>query len=123
MKLRILDNALRLRLSRPEIDRLIAGECVEAQTAFPGSTSLRFGVYPAACDDVTATFTAGAIVVQLPLAAARLFADDDVTTFTVNVNSGGQSLRVTVEKDFQCLAPRDEDESLLFAHPQTGQRC
>ena len=34
----------------------------------------------------------------------------------------GEQLRILIEKDFQCLAPRDEDESDMFPHPNAGQK-
>jgi hypothetical protein len=33
----------------------------------------------------------------------------------------GEELRILIEKDFQCLAPREEDESDMFPHPDAGQ--
>ena len=34
----------------------------------------------------------------------------------------GDSLKILVERDFACLAPReDEDESDMFPHPLEGQ--
>jgi hypothetical protein len=35
---------------------------------------------------------------------------------------GGDFLKILVEKDFACLAPRDgEDEADMFPHPLEGQ--
>ena len=36
----------------------------------------------------------------------------------------GATLGILVEKDFQCLTEReDEDESDMFPHPQAGNSC
>ena len=42
---------------------------------------------------------------------------DWCNTDRVGIEGTAGEVRVLVEKDWQCLAPRDEDESDAYAHP------
>ncbi len=119
MKLRILDNTLRFRLSRPEIERFTAGNAVTAGVFFPGSGHLSICLSSdAALVAINVTFDGGRLGVSVPAATARtLCAPEAVTIDQVVANRGGPDLSIKIEKDFRCLMPRDEDESTLFEHP------
>jgi hypothetical protein len=122
MKLRILGNSIRLRLTRGEVDRVCAGEWVEERTHFAPAPApaLSYRIGPGAnIDEARANFTEGTVSVELPA--------DFLSTWASNTTVGtearqsledGQSLRILVEKDFKCLTPReDEDQSDTFANP------
>jgi len=122
MKLRLLDDSIRLRLSQGEV--LAAGEqrLVEGQTRFPDGSVFTFALE--AVENAAAPSAAYAqdrMVVRLPAAEVSAWARDDAAVSLVGeleLPRGGL-LRLLVEKDFRCLTPRDEeDQSDLFANPE-----
>lgn len=124
MKLRILDDSLRLRLGRSEVTRLAQGEPVEGHTHFPTGV-FTYRVTTANETSSAASFVAGCIEVCLPAAEVRRWATtDEVSLRATQVLEDGRSLRLLVEKDFQCLTPRDEAEDTdTFANPNVGTTC
>jgi hypothetical protein len=61
----------------------------------------------------------------VPEKAAREWCTTQLVTLSREQPLGQGVLRIVLEKDYACLAPRsDEDESDNFPHPQRGQgRC
>lgn len=119
MKLRLRGSSLRLRLTRGEVARIGAGERVEETVAFGGS-SLVYAVTTASdASRIAASFSGAEIRVVIPSEIARRWASgDEVGIEAEQANDGGPSLRILVEKDFECLAPRaGEDDSDAFPHP------
>jgi hypothetical protein len=124
VKLRIRDNSIRLRLTRTEVDTVSAAGHVSARVSFPGGAGLD---YVLECSGVTARPTArymdGVLAVLLPEADVKRWASTEQVCIEAEetLDDGGR-LRILVEKDFSCLAPRDgEDESDMFPHPLEGQ--
>lgn len=126
MKLRIKGASLRLRLTQGEVRALGEGGVIEEQVPFGGGVAL---VYRLRCDAhataISASFQAGVLEVRLPGALARDWCANQEVTLAASQAAAPHTLRITVEKDFACLAPRSgEDESDNFPHPQTGgKRC
>ena len=60
--------------------------------------------------------------VRVPQQDIRQWADSDqVSIAATQILDDGEELKILVEKDFACLAPRDgEDESDMYAHPEAG---
>ena len=60
---------------------------------------------------------------MLPEAEVRQWASTEQVSIAANETlDDGDLLKILVEKDFACLAPREgEDESDIFPHPQEGQ--
>ncbi len=117
MKLRILDDSIRLRLDRDEVTRLGDGNAVEAVTHFPGGAELRYRLAAGAKD--TAKYLGGTISVTLAAAATRHWAaTDSEVSVRASLPIDGGMLTILVEKDFECLAPRDgESQSNRFHNP------
>ena len=121
MKLRIRDNSVRFRLERGEVDTLRDESRVAASTCFAEGIEFVYAVESdAGCNSPAAVFAANAIVVRLPAAAVRKWADSEqVSIEGAQVAPDNSTLAILVEKDFACLAPREgEDESDMFPHPQ-----
>lgn len=126
MKLRIRGNSVRLRVTQTELDAIGAGETVAETTDFGGGVlTYRLAVDPEA-DAIRASFDDAAITVRLPQREAAEWTG----TARVSLRGGqpaadGSELSILVEKDFQCLAPREgEDESDMFPHPEAAAgRC
>jgi hypothetical protein len=116
MKVHILDDSVRLRLDRGEVDATGQGKRVEVSTHFVAaqvfSGSLRVADLPA----IQATLRDNHISVVLPLRVADQWASGD-TAISIRGKSGPTSL--LVEKDFACLEPRrGEDQSNRFPNPR-----
>lgn len=121
MKLRVLDNTLRFRLSQSEVARLIEGNTIRASVVFPGSNALHYAIAVNADDAAaTASFDQAHITIGMPCSHVATFSSDDVVTLNATVGTPSSLLEIKIEKDFQCLAPRDEDESDLYAHPKSS---
>lgn len=118
MKLRIRGNTLRLRVSKSEVDGLAAGRAVEDSTRFGADAVLRYRLESGG-EDFEARFDGGAVRVRVPQSALDRWLDDaEVSMSAEQPLGGGETLAILVEKDFECLTPREgEDSSDLFANP------
>ena len=121
MKLRLLDDSIRLRLSRDEVIAANERGVVEGRTRFPDGSVFTFALEALeSSSDANASYARDRLVVRLPAPAISAWAKDD-TAVSLHVELalplGGQ-LKLLVEKDFRCVSPRDdEDQSNLFRNP------
>lgn len=126
MKLRIKGDSLRLRLTKGEVSQLAESGVVEDRVRFGAGAALVYRLRTdAAANDITASFAQGAVEVQLPDKSAKQWASSNAVTLAGNQPLGAaDELRIVVEKDFACLAPREnEDESDNFENPTVGKVC
>jgi len=112
VKLRIRKNSIRLRLTRSEVDALREPGFVEERVEL-APASLVYRIERGQARELGATFDGARLVVSVPEATLRDFCDTD----RVGFDGASGSVRVLVEKDWQCLAPRDEDDADAFPHP------
>ena len=126
MKLRIRGDSLRLRLTRTEVRTLRdEGRVVEA-TRFGPRVALEYALVCEAVDAPVARFLDRRIEVALPRERARAWAESDEVGIEAEQALPEGALRLLIEKDFQCLAPREgEDDSDAFPHPgaEAGASC
>ena len=122
MKLRIKGPTLRLRLSQGEIRALLEEGLVEERVPFAAGVDLVYRLRrDAATDEITASFRDGILEIRVPEGNAREWCTTELVTLAHEQALPDGSLRITLEKDFACLAPREgEDESDNFPHPQAG---
>jgi hypothetical protein len=124
MKLRIRGNSLRLRVSRTELRRIAEQGSAEDSIRFAPGTEWRYGIeVKSGGGDVAAEFAAGSLRVLLPRARVDRWLDDNEVAIEAQQPIGnGETLRILVEKDYTCLAPRaGEDDSDLFVNPQKAK--
>ncbi len=124
MKLRIRDNSIRLRLTRNEVDTVSAEGMVKARVSMPGGNGLDYVLESSKlARKPTAVFSDGALTVQLPESAVNQWAASEQVSIAADESlDDGDVLKILVEKDFACLAPREgEDESDMFPRPLEGQ--
>ena len=124
MKLRIRDNAIRLRLMRGEVDTLRNDGLVSAQTGFPGGRTFSYVVESSpASVKPAAFFSDNVVTVRIPETTVLAWAtSEQVSIEGEQVLDDGETLSLLVEKDFVCLAPREgEDESDMYAHPEADE--
>jgi len=120
VKVRIRDNSIRLRLMRGEVDDLHGDGQVSADTRFPGGVAFSYRVESRKDgDQLEASFHKNTMLVQIPRAAVASWATTEQVSIKADLPLGdGESLQLLIEKDFECLAPRDgEDESDMYPHP------
>jgi len=122
VKLRIKGPTLRLRLSQGEIRALLEEGLVEERVPFAAGVDLVYRLRrDAATDEITASFRDGILEIRVPEGNARDWCTTELVTLAHEQALPDGSLRITLEKDFACLAPREgEDESDNFPHPQAG---
>jgi hypothetical protein len=113
-------DSLRLRLTRGEVQELAQTGRVEERVHFGAHGVLVYRLQRAfTAAAIGATFADGVIEIQLPDASAREWCDSELVTLDAVQRHAAVDLRIIVEKDFACLAPRtDEDESDNFPHPK-----
>jgi hypothetical protein len=122
MKLRIKGPTLRLRLTQAEMQALLDEGAVEERVPFAPGVSLVYRVKrDAAAREVSASFRNGVVEVLVPDGKAREWCTTALVTLAHEQALPEGALRITLEKDFACLAPREgEDESDNFPHPEAG---
>ena len=118
VKLRILDNSIRLRLTRSEVDALSAEGLVAAETSFPGGREFRYELESSpASVSPAAFFSERVLTVRVPEDAVRAWANSDEVSIAGEQRlEDGATLSILVEKDFKCLTGREGEED-MFEHP------
>lgn len=121
MKLRLNGNSIRLRLSHSDLQSLDTCGYCEEQTFFQ-KTSFRYRLSKYDGDELSAQITDNRIEVFFPGNRLLEWLETDLVALehTLSVENG--ALKILVEKDWQCLTPRDEDESNLFKNPNAQKR-
>jgi hypothetical protein len=114
MKLRVRGNSLRLRLTQGEVAALRDNGSVEETVHFSPTSRFVYAIERSGGDEIGAKFEEGRILVQVPEALALEWCNTD----RVGFDGTAGVVKVLVEKDWQCLAPRDEDESDAYPHPK-----
>lgn len=106
------------------MERVNAEGRLAAQVSFPDGRALVYALQAVQTDGVNARLGDADLVVEVPSEALRDWADSDQVSIAAELPLGGPDiLTVLVEKDYACLTPRaGEDESDMFAHPDSGQR-
>src|SRR5450755_3551666 len=120
MKLRLRADSLRLRLTRPEVQQLAQSGSVEERVHItpPGILVYRLKRTKTAAT-LGATYENGVVEIQIPEDMARAWCASELVTLAHVQPHGEVRLRIVVEKDYACLAPReDEDETDNFQHPK-----
>jgi hypothetical protein len=121
MKLRIQGNSFRLRVTRSELERLIAGEGVEETISFGPAPEASLAYALVSCSQdapVSVRYRPQKITVTLSPEQLRAWSDENQIGVYANLNLGvAGSLEIAVEKDFACLDRSDKDNADTFANP------
>ena len=121
MKLRIQGNAIRLRLSKTDIETFKSAGYIEEVTDF-GSHTFTYALNRLRNGDIFAEFDNGLMVVHLPESTAHEWADSDQVGIEkeIDVDGYGRVLHLVVEKDFKCLGREgSESEKNNFENPKS----
>ena len=125
MKLRVLDNSIRLRLTRTEVQQIHDDGLVKSSVPFSAGVSFDYVLESSpACVEPVAHFANGTLTVSLPEPDAQRWAgSDEVSLAAQQLLDDGGNLKILVEKDFACLTEREgEDDSDMFPHPEDEQK-
>ncbi|MCB0734718.1 MAG: hypothetical protein H6608_06495 [Flavobacteriales bacterium] len=114
MKIRILGDRVRLRLSQTEVERIGQGGSVSENTNFPNRIFSYRLVTHSGDPDIRAEYAHDAITISVNGKLATQWAQSDQVGLE---SASGSKLHILIEKDFQCLTDRSEDESDLFPNP------
>jgi hypothetical protein len=114
MKLRFHGGTLRLRLSQSEVARVAEGGQVEEAVTFAPGQVLSYALEAGQAVEVTATLRENRIRVTIPAVRAASWAASN----EVGIQSANGSLRILIEKDFQCAHPEGEEDADAFPNPR-----
>jgi hypothetical protein len=113
MKIRILANSVRFRLSQTEVTALVHTGETWSKCQFPVG-ELVYGIVETDADEISCTFNNGRVTAKVP---KTLLANWDLD-FCVGFEHSDDILYILIEKDWQCLKPREnENESNLYVNP------
>lgn len=123
MKLRIKGDSLRLRLAQGEMRALAEQGEVEDRVSFPGGATLRYRLrVDHKSSEISGSYVSNLIDILVPQALSEHWYGTDLVTLSASQKTAGGELRIVLEKDWACLAPREgEDESDNFPHPEAGR--
>lgn len=116
MKLRIRGNSLRFRLRVSEVAELVEKGVIEDATHFAPGQSLTYGVR---LDDrasaVVANYEQSRIEVRIPAEIGRAWAGGSEIGISADqpmdsIDGESKSLRLSIEKDFECQHRKGEGE-------------
>jgi hypothetical protein len=117
MKIRILGNRVRLRLSQSEVAQIGQFKSVKESTQFGENTfSYVLSVYSSG-SSILSELKDNTITISIPEEMAKTWADSD----EVGIQTPGEITPfILIEKDFKCLTVREgEDESDMFYNPNS----
>ena len=126
MKLRILGNTLRLRLSRVEVEQIGLGRQVIETTTFPGGGQLQYLIRTSGLETNIVKSCDG-LDTLIEVVVEKTVADRWASSNEVGLYGSGPlligSLELLVEKDFACINPREgvEDHD-SFPNPSSIPR-
>lgn len=123
MKLRVLDNSIRLRLTQQEVQTVNSVGLVRGRVRFAGSNSFDYVLESSpATVKPEAHLSNNVLTVRIPQMDIKQWAESEqVSIRSDQLLDDEDRLNILVEKDFHCLAPREgEDESDMYPHPDAG---
>ena len=120
MKLRIRDNSIRLRLTQTEVETVRADALVRGRVRFAGGNTFDYILESSpATVNPEAHISNNALTIRIPENEILQWSTtEQVSISAEQILDGGEPLKILIEKDFTCLAPRDgEDESDMYRNP------
>lgn len=120
MKIRILGNSIRLRLTQTEVQLLAQSEKVSESTRFGPDNFFGYELVLTTEAEIKVNFQQGKISVALPETIGRAWANGAAISLRENISTGTNSqLSVLIEKDFKCKTERvGENEDDMFPNPE-----
>jgi hypothetical protein len=127
MKLRIKGDSLRVRLSRSEVARLLAGDWLEETVHFTPEARAKFTYalrQEPSVSRPTVQYTENRVAILIPTEQANAWGVTAQVGIAEDISLGHLgSLALLIEKDFACLDRSDEDNEDTFPNPNVGITC
>jgi hypothetical protein len=127
MKLRIKGDSLRVRVSRSEVAKLLAGECLEETVHFTPEARAKFTYalrQEPSLSRPTVQYTESRVAILIPADQANAWGTSDQVGIAEEISLGELgSLALLIEKDFACLDRSGEDNEDTFPNPNAGTSC
>jgi hypothetical protein len=123
VKLRIKGDSLRLRLSQGEMRALADSGEVADHISFPGGVALTYRLrMDRNIASISVSYASDLIDIRVPRELSERWCGTDLVTLSASQPLATGELRIVLEKDWACLAPREgEDESDNFPHPEAAR--
>jgi len=120
MKLRTKSNSIRLRLTQSEVSLMREKKFVREAIHFPANEALIYELKVVNNDQcITASFNNSSLSIGIPEGIIDRWSGSNEVSILASVKlDNEEELSILVEKDFQCLSPRDEDEADMFPNPE-----
>lgn len=108
-----------MRLTRPDLERLKREQRLDDALTLGPESRFEYALRIVAGGELDANLNGSALEVRLPRHLAERWYDDrEVGVRGTRAIGGGEGLTIVIEKDFECLIPRDgEDQSDHFPNP------
>lgn len=113
---------MRIRVSQTELEQISRDGVASDAIRFGADAALEYGIEVRGGAPLQARFTGTEVRVIVPESAlGKWLSPDEVSISGEQALNSGETLKILVEKDFTCLAPREgEDDSDLFPNPALG---
>jgi hypothetical protein len=121
MKLRLFENSLRLRLTPAEVAQFADHKQLTGETVFGPTSRLRYSLRASpTATAIVVSYDSSNITVDVPLTdAAKWARGGDVSLSTEQKTTPGDILKISVEKDFECLdLSRNEPGVEFYPNPK-----
>ena len=125
MKLRIKSNSIRLRLLRSEVEQFAKAGQISEEIEFgtDRSSYLRYSLVTSPeAETISARFRGNEISIVVPVAIAKNWTSSDEVGIESEQPIGSESLKILVEKDFECI-DRPDDPDRADAYPNPNATC
>ena len=120
MNLRFRNNSLRLRVNRREAESLAAGSALEEHIHFPGNSTMSYILQPLASTVPDASFRDGVIRIGAPRQQLQRWASTDLVGIYFEIAANGVALKISIEKDLECLdGPQEEHDPYAYSRNTT----
>ena len=127
MKLRIKGNSLRVRVSRSEVTRLLAGDCLEETVHFASEARAKFTYalhHEPSLSQPAVQYTENRVAILIPADQANEWGTTDQVGIAEDISLGNLGLlALLIEKDFACLDRNEKDNEDTFPNPNAGATC
>jgi hypothetical protein len=127
MKLRIKGDSMRVRVSRSEVAKLLAGDCLEDTIHFAPEVDAKFTYAVQREPSVSRPsvhYSGNKATILLPADQADAWGGSDQVGIAEDVSLGAAgSLALLIEKDFACLDRGGEENEDSFPNPHAEAKC
>ena len=121
MKLRCVQNSIRIRIKKSELAQLDNEGIITETVSFGGTTMFAYTLaVDALRDEVTAEYIDNLLAVHIPLVKAQNWISTNQVGIEVHQElDNGEQLHILIEKDFPCVDRANEDKSDTFTELAT----